>query len=59
MNSTKVLLAIVALLLVITVTIFVKILNKEEPVVVEEETQINKTPSTMQDRRNALKDAFK
>lgn len=58
MNSTKVLVAIVILLLLVTVTIFVKILDKEEPVI-EEETQVNKPQSTMQERRNALKDAFK
>ena len=59
MKSSKVLLGIVVLLLAILTTIIFKIIDSNKKV--EEEIVENKEPqqSSIQDRRNALKEVFK
>lgn len=54
MNSIRVLLGLVVALLILVVIIFAKILMPET-----NERQINKNPSSIQERRDALKEVFK
>ncbi|WP_198305424.1 hypothetical protein [Arcobacter vandammei] len=54
MNSIKGLLSILIVLLILTIIVFIQILSpKKEP------REINKNPSSIQDRKNALKEVFK
>jgi NADH:ubiquinone oxidoreductase subunit 3 (subunit A) len=54
MKTIKILIAILVALLIVVVIVFAKILMPEK-----EEKEINKNPSTIQERKDALKNVFK
>lgn len=56
MNSTKVLICIIILLVVTLCIVFVTIFSSDNK---DSKEEINKNPSSIQDRRNALKEVFK
>jgi flagellar basal body-associated protein FliL len=55
MNLTKILILIILVLLITASVIFFNIFSKED----KEKEEVNKNPSTIQERRNALKEVFK